>query len=388
MASKSHKSSTTATAAATTMDVEKIFHMNGGVGQTSYYNNSSLQKKGSDKVKHVTLETIEQVYVSTNPRSLGIADLGCSSGPNTLSNIKEIVETVGKTSRHLLLPEPEFRVYLNDLPTNDFNAIFQALPDFYCDLKKERNHAGAGAGPSIYVAAYPGTFYGRIFPDNSLHFIYSSYSLHWLSKVPPGLYDAQGEPINKGSIYITERSPPEVSKAYVDQFNVDFSLFLRLRSEELIVGGKMVLIFLGRETPLHIDRGNSFFWELLTQSFSTLISQGDVEEKKLDSYDVHFYAPSKEDVEEAVKREGSFVLERLEMFEIEKEVGDINGGMKMSYGRRVAMAVRAIQESMMTHHFGGAIVERLFEEYGRLVDEEMGKQEIQPITFGVVLRKN
>lgn len=79
--------------------------------------------------------------------------------------------------------------------------------------------------------------------------------------------------MNKGSIYITERSPQEVSKAYVDQFNVDFSLFLRLRSEELIVGGKMVLIFLGRESPLHIDRGNSFFWELLTQSFSTLISQ-------------------------------------------------------------------------------------------------------------------
>lgn len=142
-------------------------------------------------MKHVTLETIEQVYLSTNPRSLGIADLGCSSGPNTLSNIKEIVETVGRTSRALLLPEPEFRVYLNDLPTNDFNAIFQALPEFYCDLKKERNHGdgdGGGGGPSIYVAAYPGTFYGRVFPDNSLHFIYSSYSLHWLSKVNTSIH--------------------------------------------------------------------------------------------------------------------------------------------------------------------------------------------------------
>lgn len=113
-----------------------------------------------------------------------------------------------------------------------------------------------------------------------------------------------------------------------------------------------------------------------------------MEEEKLDSYDVHFYAPSKEDVEDAVKREGSFVLERLEMFEMEKEVGgDVNGGKMMSYGRRVAMTVRAIQESMMTHHFGGAILESLFEEYGRLVDEEMAKQEIRPITFAVVLRK-
>ncbi|CAH9105690.1 unnamed protein product [Cuscuta europaea] len=363
------------------MDVEKIFHMNGGVGQTSYSKNSSLQKKASEKVKHVTLESIEEVYVTATPTSLGIADLGCSTGPNALSNVKEIVETVGRTSSALRLPEPEFRVYLNDLPTNDFNAIFQALPEFHDQLKKER---GGRGGPSIYVAAYPGTFYGRLFPENSLHFIYSSNSLHWLSKVPPGLYDSEGRTINKGSIYICEGSPPEVAQAYVDQFYLDFPLFLGLRSAELIVGGKMVLIFLGRESHLHLDRGNSFLWELLVRSFSTLISKGEVEEEKVDSYDVHFYAPSKEEVEDAVKREGSFALEKLEMFETEKEVGDVG---KMSYGRRVAMAVRAVQESMLTHHFGEAILETLFEEYGRLMDLEMAKQEIRPITFVVVLRK-
>ncbi|XP_027076533.1 probable methyltransferase TCM_000336 isoform X1 [Coffea arabica] len=364
------------------MDVEKIFRMKGGVGKTSYSKNSSLQKKASDKVKYITLETIEQVYLTAKPKSLGIADLGCSSGPNTLSNIREIVDAIEEISRRTLQPAPEFRVYLNDLPTNDFNAIFQALPDFYGGLKNGRSNQGAP--PSIYIAGYPGSFYGRLFPDNCLHFIYSSYSLHWLSRVPQGLYDETCRPINKGSIYISDNSPPEVPKAYSKQFQEDFSLFLHSRSKELVSGGGMVLILLARKGPSHIDRGNSFFWEILYRSLASLVRKGDVEEEKLDSYDVHFYAPSKEELEDLIKKEGSLKLEGVEMFEIEKDVCD---GSATSYGTRVAMTVRAIQESMIAHHFGDAIVDDLFDIYGRMVDEEMAKEDIRPMTSVVVLRK-
>ncbi|CAI9110822.1 OLC1v1010911C1 [Oldenlandia corymbosa var. corymbosa] len=361
------------------MDVQKCFHMNGGVGETSYSQNSSLQKKNSDKAKSITLETIQQIYLTTTPKSLGIADLGCSSGPNTLSNVKDIVDEIEEISRKISQPAPEFRVYLNDLHTNDFNAIFQALPKFYSDLKDQRS---PGTPPCLYMAASPGSFYGRLFPDECLHFVYSSNSLHWLSKVPPGIYDKEGKSINKGSVYITEKSPPEVAQAYTQQFQEDFSLFLRLRSKELVSGGGMVLIFLGRDGPNHIDRGNSFFWEILSRSFADLVQKGKVEEEKLDSYDVHFYAPWREEVEDLIRKEESVKLERIEMSEIETI-----GGAGISYGRKVAMAVRAIQESMITHHFGESILEDLFEVYGRLIDEEMMKQDIRAFTTVVVARK-
>lgn len=77
--------------------------------------------------------------------------------------------------------------------------------------------------------------------------------------------------MNKGSIYISEISPPQVAEAYLNQFQQDFSLFLRSRSEELINGGRMMMILLGREGPNHVDRGNSFFWKLLSRSFATLV---------------------------------------------------------------------------------------------------------------------
>uniref|UniRef100_A0A2N9GQF4 Uncharacterized protein n=1 Tax=Fagus sylvatica TaxID=28930 RepID=A0A2N9GQF4_FAGSY len=361
------------------MDVEKVFHMTGGVGVTSYAKNSSLQKKASDIVKHITTGTIQELFLTTTPKSLGIADLGCSSGPNTLTFIKDIVEAVERTSSKILHPPPEFRVYLNDLPTNDFNSIFKALPDFYRDLRKEKN----GGCPFIFIGGYAGSFYGRLFPNNSLHFIYSSYSLHWLSKVPPALKDEEGKSINKGNIYISESSLPQVSQAYFKQFQEDFILFLRSRSEELVVGGQMVLILLGRKDQDHVDRGNSFFWELLSRSFAKLVLEGEVEEEKLDSYDVHFYAPSMNEIEDEVRKEGSFGFDRLEMFEIER-TEDKDGE---SYGTAVAMTVRAIQESMICLHFGEKILDNLFDNYGRMVDEEMAKEDIKPVTFAIVLRK-
>ncbi|KAJ4822955.1 hypothetical protein Tsubulata_000308 [Turnera subulata] len=363
------------------MDMEKNFHMTGGLGENSYANNCTLQKKASNMVKHITLEALQGVYLSLAPKSIGIADLGCSSGHNSLSTVKDILEAIEEAGCRVMRPLPdEFRVYLNDLPTNDFNSVFRALPDFYRDLKKERKE---GYCPSIFITGCPGSFYGRLFPANGLHFVYSSYSLHWISKVPPALYDEQGKSINKGSICICESSPPLVSQAYYDQFQEDFSLFLQTRSEEVVTGGCMVLILLGRIGQNHVDRGNSFFWQLLAKSFSILVSKGEIQKEDLDSYELPFYAPCKDEIEGVIRREGSFELNLLRMFETD-DGSDKDGE---SYGTSVANTVRAIQEPMISHHFGDGILDTLFDVYGRLVDEEVLKEDIKPVTFVVCLMK-
>lgn len=79
---------------------------------------------------------------------------------------------------HLHRPIPEFQVYLNDLPGNDFNTLFRSLPAFYEKLKKEKGRESS----ACFIAGVPGSFYGRLFPTGSLDFIHSSSSLHWLSQ--------------------------------------------------------------------------------------------------------------------------------------------------------------------------------------------------------------
>ena len=65
--------------------------------------------------------------------------------------------------------------------------------------------------------------------------------------VPEELHARNETPLNKDNIYITKTTPSFVVKCFQEQFHKDFSLFLKLRHEELVYGGKMVLTFVGRK---------------------------------------------------------------------------------------------------------------------------------------------
>ena len=108
-------------------------------------------------MKHTTLEAVKEVYTNTRPKSFAMADLGCSSGPNTVSIVRDIIGSVHEASREIMSSPPELiHVFLNDLPSNDFNTIFKILPDFSTEF----------GDSTVLVGAYPGSFYRRLFPNN------------------------------------------------------------------------------------------------------------------------------------------------------------------------------------------------------------------------------
>ncbi|CAK9150384.1 unnamed protein product [Ilex paraguariensis] len=191
------------------MAIESVLHMNGGSGESSYANNSSFQKSVLLKTKPVIEDSIKDMYINGGlPECLKIADLGCSSDPNTLFLVSEIIDIFHGLCKQHSHRAPEFQVFLNDLPENDFNSIFNSLSFYFDKLKKEK---GDLFGPT-FILAMPGSFYQRLFPRKSLDFVHSSYSVHWLSQVPEGLEN------NKRNIYMSKTSPPDVLEAYSKQF--------------------------------------------------------------------------------------------------------------------------------------------------------------------------
>ncbi|KAJ0618374.1 putative salicylate carboxymethyltransferase [Helianthus annuus] len=154
-----------------------VLHMNVGEGETSYAKNSLIQKKIIYVGSSMMEAAIFNILLEVKPKSMGVADLGCSSGPNALTAISRIIHMVDAASQKMGLPVPEIRVSLNDLPGNDFNGVFKSLPELYNNLKDDYGIE------DCYVWGVPGSFYGRLFPGHSLHFVHSSSSLHWLSQV-------------------------------------------------------------------------------------------------------------------------------------------------------------------------------------------------------------
>jgi hypothetical protein len=64
-----------------------------------------------------------------------------------------------------------------------------------------------------------------------------------------------------------------VVKCFQEQFHKDFSLFLELRHEELVYGGKMVLTFVGRKDDDVYSGDSCQLYGLLARSLQSLVAK-------------------------------------------------------------------------------------------------------------------
>ncbi|XP_071720946.1 S-adenosyl-L-methionine:benzoic acid/salicylic acid carboxyl methyltransferase 3-like [Rutidosis leptorrhynchoides] len=340
------------------MDMVKMFHMNGGIGDESYSSNSGLQRAGIMKTQGSIEEAISELY-KNNPsctKTIIMADLGCSVGPNTLLVSSIVINAVAKTSLELGLKSPEVQINLNDLPTNDFNTIFTSLPEH--QENSTNDHL-----PLCYFTGVPGSFFNRLFPSKTINFIHSSYGLHWLSKRP------ELEEINKGSIYLSRTTPESVSRAYYQQFQKDFLGFLKCRSEELVGGGRMILTLLGRTNDDSRDEESYYVWRPLAMALQEMVSEGLVDEEKFDSFNIPLYTPSTNEIKNLVETQGFFRIDRLEHFYVYMETlkTDKFDEAYEDEGivRALAKSMRAASESLVANHFGEAILDNVFTRYAK-----------------------
>lgn len=367
--------------------MEKVFHMNGGVGDSSYAKNSTLSQKSALKLVDPILEEciLSMKFMERNTFCIG--ELGCSSGPNAMLAVETIVKSLKVKYSSLGIPVPQFQVFFNDLPCTDFNTLFRTLP---FPGVVEQNDA---AGRSYFAAGVPGSFYKRLFPDNSLHFVHSSYCLHWLSQVPSEVLDKNSVTWNKGKI--SAEGSRAVGEAYFRQFQKDFSAFLEARAKELVAGGRMVLLFMGRTSPAPNGQCMlSISWELLESSLNDLVSQGLIEQEKVDSFNMPVFCPCCEEVSSEIAREGSFEIQRLELLtkaatdEVKTEVMDAIRGSaaeREAYGKSYARRLRAVTESLLKYHFGEEVMDTLLKRCGETLVNRLSKIEEFEIQGGYLV---
>lgn len=348
--------------------------MNGGVGETSYATNSTHQRTVISMVKPILEESLLEVYYRKNSEYLVIADLGCSAGPNTFLVVSEIIKIIEAASQKLNRRPPSLQAFLNDLPGNDFNTLFKVWPSFYNKLKDDK---GSKFG-DCFVAGVPGSFYSRLFPNNSLHFVHSSYAIMWISEAPKLL--------NEGNICIAKTSTPAVVKSYFDQFQRDFTNFLKARSEELITGGGMVLTTMGSiksEDPLTI-------WEFVGLKLHDMVLEGLIEKGKLDSFNLPYYAATAEEIKKVIEAEGSFSLQRLEAFKMDWDtyIKKANPSLdKKARAAIIATDIRAVGDPILSSHFGSAIMDDLFLRFEQGVLHHMAINKCEYINLVISLTR-
>ncbi|KAB2063063.1 hypothetical protein ES319_A10G192000v1 [Gossypium barbadense] len=213
-------------------------------------------------------------------------------------------------------------------------------------------------------------------------FLWDSLAL----KGPVGLED------NKGNIYMARSSPPSVFKAYADQFQKDFTNFLSMRSKEIMPQGCMVLTCIGRKNPN--PSKEDYGWELISKSLLDLFAEGVVKEADVDSFNLPYYTPCREDIAEIVEREGSFDIKRLQVFEAngspvlsrEEQLynQDLDFNVYLEMGKKTANGVRAISEPHPCSHFGDAVIDKLFTRFATHVADGLSNSKFHKLTTIVV----
>ncbi|CAN6373114.1 unnamed protein product [Urochloa humidicola] len=362
--------------------------MTKGEGENSYTKNSRRQEMILLESMPMIRNAIKKVLETLDVRTMTIADLGCSSGPNTLLFVSNLIDITAEHCNKAVECDPmELQIFLNDLPGNDFNQVFGSL-----DNLKKITASQKGNTPLLYyISGLPKSYYNRLLPCASVHLFHSCCSLHWRSQVPE-LLDARREVLlNKDNIYITKTTSPFVVKCFKDQFNTDFSTFLKMRHKELVYGGKMVLTFCGRKDEDAYNGDLNKLFGLLAVSLQSLVAKGLTEREKLDSFNLPLYGPSIAEVKDIVMQSQMFELDDIKIFEKNWDPYDDTEGDDVHdsacSGINVSKFVRAILEPLIAGHFGENILDVLLKEYACFVSKHLETEKTKFAMITMILTK-
>lgn len=342
--------------------LERRFSMQGGKGETSYAKNCQGQAKHLRSLRPLLEEALDNMDLPSSEELFTIADLGCSSGQNTLVIANHIVSYFANKYNLGSLNLPEFQVFFSDLPSNDFNTLFQLLPPI------QETSAGAGAldclskEPRAYhVAGVPGSFYKRLFPRNTINVVHSSFSLHWLSQVPETVQDPRSPAWNNGRVFIHKGSQI-TANAYRTQFKNDFEAFLRARSEEMKSGGCMFLVCLGRTfaDPTNQGGGGILFGTHFENAWNDLVEEGLIEAESRDTFNVPVFAPTVGEFRGVVEKENSFEIKKVDIFKAGSPLVVQCSEDRQELGKAFTNSCRSVCGVLVDDHIGNELSEKLF----------------------------
>ncbi|CAN6178603.1 unnamed protein product [Urochloa humidicola] len=174
---------------------------------------------------------------------------------------------------------------------------------------------------------------------------------------------------------------------------MDFSsLFLRLRYEELVFGGHIILTFIGRKhDDVFIGESNHHLYGLLAQSLQSLVDEGLLKEEQLDSFYIPVYSPSVGEVVAVVEQSGLFNMNHVKLFETnwdpydDSESDVVHDSIKS--GVNVSKCIKAVMEPLVASHFGETILDRLFKEYAHRVVKHLEKEKTKHVVIVLSMKK-
>jgi hypothetical protein len=193
-------------------------------GKGSYNRHATIPTGGGALAIPALEDAARKIAVEPVDQPLMIADYGSSQGKNSQAPMRAALQNL----RGRIGSDRAVFVFHIDQPSNDFNSLFEVMSS-----DADRYTAGEA---NVFPCGIGRSFYEQVLPAESVHLGWCSYAAVWLSRIP-GLIPGHFLPVHT--------SGPGRA-AFFRQAAEDWEAFLTLRARELRRGGRLVLVFPGR----------------------------------------------------------------------------------------------------------------------------------------------
>lgn len=201
-----------------------------------------------------------------------LADYGCAQGRVSNALVKVAVRGIRQRN-----PDVPICVYHNDVLANDWQTLFERL-------RSAGSYLSEPGGPITPLVSAT-SFYEPVTPLGLVDLGLSFAALQWLA--------APGPPGAGPALYFDQLDPAARS-AMAERAEADWTRFLRLRADELVPGGRMVLDMMGVDDG-GVAAGHDA-WRHVRAVAEELVAEGRLDGARLDAYVFPVYERAVDDV--------------------------------------------------------------------------------------------
>jgi cyclopropane-fatty-acyl-phospholipid synthase len=300
-----------------------------------YYDEHSEYQRRVAQSALTPLTDLVQRMDGVDADPLSVVDYGCSEGANSIAAIREVVVAIRHRQERSCIVAAH-----NDLPTNDFNALFHNL------IEHADSYLTVPGGPILPMAS-PRSFYETVVPQASVTVGLSFSAAHWFRDTP-----GAAVPRSMCAMDATGSAQVALSK----QADDDWTRFLTMRASELGPGGLLFVQMIG--TQVDSDGTRHVTAERLLHAMyevaEGMVEEGHLRREALDKFVFPTYMRTADEARAPLERPGSplagnFRPDRVTVEPVPNPYLDAlhQDGDKHNYSARYIAFVRAFTESTL-----------------------------------------